>query len=89
MRILFVCTGNLFRSPIAERLAATWARESLVSSPGPTGVEMTSAGTAATDGRPMASASAQALERLGGTSEGFRSRALTPSRSSARTWCSR
>ena len=33
LRILFVCTGNLCRSPVAERLAVAWARDLLRESP--------------------------------------------------------
>ncbi len=33
MRILFVCTGNVCRSPVAERLATAWARRVLAHSP--------------------------------------------------------
>ncbi|WP_369255662.1 arsenate reductase/protein-tyrosine-phosphatase family protein [Geodermatophilus amargosae] len=78
MRILFVCTGNLCRSPVAERLAVAWAQGSLAGSPELVAVEVSSAGTEAANGRTMAPESAQALEALGGAAEGFRSRALTP-----------
>ena len=78
MRILFVCTGNLCRSPVAERLAAGWARGSLAGSPELDRVEVLSAGLAAVQGRPMDPRSAQALAELGGDSEGFTSRPLTP-----------
>jgi len=77
VRILFVCTGNLCRSPVAERLAAAWARRALTGSPESHGIELVSAGTRAVAGRPMVAASAAALRRLGGDPEGFRSRALT------------
>lgn len=78
MRIVFVCTGNLCRSPVAERLALAWARESLAGSPELAGVEVLSAGTQAVAGRPMDPASASSLQRLGGDRLDFTSRPLTP-----------
>ncbi len=78
MRIVFVCTGNLCRSPVAERLALAWARESLAGSPELDGVEVLSAGTQAVAGRTMDPGSAASLQRLGGDRLGFTSRHLTP-----------
>jgi protein-tyrosine phosphatase len=78
VRILFVCTGNLCRSPVAERLAAAWVGQSLAGSPELADVALSSAGTRATEGQEMAPASASALRQLGGVPEGFRSSALTP-----------
>ena len=76
MRLLFVCTGNRCRSPLAERLAARWAAELL----GPRAGEVTtlSAGTAATAGEPMEERSARALSELGGDPRGVAARILTP-----------
>ena len=77
MRILFVCTGNVCRSAIAERLATTWAREKLAHSPEADMVEIGSAGLSAVAGRPIDPHSAAALVELGGNPAGFRSRELT------------
>jgi protein-tyrosine phosphatase len=77
MQVLFVCTGNLCRSPVAERLAAAWARDHLAGSPELDAVEVSSAGTGATAGQAMDPSSARALQRLGGDPEGFISRSLT------------
>jgi protein-tyrosine phosphatase len=74
VRILFVCTGNLCRSPVAERLAAAWARDLLRESPELTTVEIGSAGIEAPSGRAMDARSAAALIALGGDPAGFRTR---------------
>lgn len=58
--ILFVCSGNTCRSPMAERLF-----------PG-----SVSAGTHATPGTPMTPHAAQVVRELGGDPEGFASRRL-------------
>ncbi|OMQ16704.1 hypothetical protein A7K94_0200790 [Modestobacter sp. VKM Ac-2676] len=76
MRIVFVCTGNVCRSPLAERLAATWAGEFLSGSPELGGVQLVSAGVEATVGEPMDRHSAEALMQLGGDPAGFRSQVL-------------
>jgi protein-tyrosine phosphatase len=77
MQVLFVCTGNLCRSPVAERLAAAWAREALGDSPELAQVEVLSAGVEADAGQTIAPSSAQALRQLGGDPEDFGSRPLT------------
>ena len=77
MQVLFVCTGNLCRSPVAERLAAAWAREALGDSPELAQVELLSAGVAAEVGQPITASSARVLRQLGGDPEGFGSRPLT------------
>jgi protein-tyrosine phosphatase len=74
MRLLFVCTGNLCRSPIAERFALALAERAL--GPSAAGVQIHSAGVSTNDGRPMDPHSAQALEELGGDPSGFASRQL-------------
>src|SRR4051794_36027031 len=74
VRILFVCTGNLCRSPVAERLAVRWARDLLRHSPENAIVEIGSAGVDAPSGRAMDPRSAQALMALGGDPTGFASR---------------
>src|SRR5690242_5006986 len=62
MRLLYVCTANRCRSPIAERLAR--AR----------GFDASSAGTRAVVNCPMVAYAATALAELGGAPEEFRSR---------------
>jgi protein-tyrosine phosphatase len=74
MRILFVCTGNLCRSPVAERLAVTLAGASLHDSPGYDCLAIGSAGVSAVPGMAMDPRSAEALLALGGDPAGFRSR---------------
>jgi protein-tyrosine phosphatase len=76
MRILFVCTGNICRSPLAERLATVWADQSL--GPAAAGVVVRSAGTDALEGRPMDRRSGQALLDLGGNPKGFAARTFQP-----------
>lgn len=73
-RVLFVCTGNLHRSPLAERLL----KARLASSPGTSGrFQVSSAGSAATVGTPMDPAAATLLTELGGDPCGARARRLT------------
>ncbi len=74
--MLFVCTGNVCRSPVAQGLTTAWvARTAGAEAPD---VEVLSAGTAAPAGRPMDERSASALARLGGDPTGHRARILTP-----------
>ncbi|MFI7058816.1 hypothetical protein ACIBLB_42845 [Streptosporangium canum] len=70
-RILYVCTGNLCRSPLAERLTRS------VLGPCPA-LQVISAGTRAEPGRQMAERARRVLVRLGGDPGGFVSRRLTP-----------
>lgn len=77
VRLLFVCTGNLCRSPVAERLTLARATRSLADSPERSRVEILSAGERAEAGAPMDPRSATALQALGGDPSGFRSRRLT------------
>lgn len=70
MRLLFVCTGNVCRSAVAERLTRAWAEQAA----GDGAVQVTSAGLTAAIGEPMHPSSAAALRRLGGDPEGFRAR---------------
>jgi protein-tyrosine phosphatase len=69
MTLLFVCTGNICRSALADRVATRWL--------GPE-IAVRSAGTHAVDGRPMHPLTAAVLERHGGTAGSFRSRHLRP-----------
>lgn len=79
--ILFVCTGNTCRSPMAEAIA----RDQLTargipdtSSPSQVGVRALSAGTSAAPGDRMTAEASAALERLNIHPAGHRARALTP-----------
>jgi len=73
--ILFVCTGNLCRSVIAERLA----RRGLHARLGPDArrFRVASAGIAALDGCPVHPYTEEALRRLGADADGVASHALT------------
>jgi protein-tyrosine phosphatase len=73
LHILFVCTGNLCRSPIAERLAV--ARSARF---GCDDLKASSAGTYAVTGSPIEANAVRVLERLGGDAANFSSRRLTP-----------
>lgn len=68
--LLFVCAGNVCRSPFAERYAA-------VAAPG-TSVVFGSAGFEALEGYGMDAAMAAELVARGGSASGFRARALDP-----------
>jgi protein-tyrosine phosphatase len=72
--VLFVCTGNLCRSPMAERLLAVRLRDVL-----PAGLDVvaTSAGTRAVVGHGMDTPSLIALRELGGDSTGHVARMFT------------
>lgn len=72
--VLFVCTGNICRSPMAERLLAARLRDGL-----PAGLELvaTSAGTRAVVGHGMDTPSLIALRELGGDSTGHVARMFT------------
>lgn len=76
MRLLFICTGNICRSPLAERLASAWAEQALGA--GAATVHVRSAGMEALDGRPMDSRSAAALKKLGGEPGGFVAQSFVP-----------
>ncbi|WP_169945906.1 low molecular weight phosphatase family protein [Microbispora sp. H11081] len=69
-RVLFVCTGNICRSAMAERLALA------ALGPG-SPILVGSAGTRARAGLPMAERASEVLSRLGGDPRGFSSRPLT------------
>jgi len=74
--ILVVCTANICRSPIAERLL----RHSLGARLGPAVAQfhVSSAGTEALVGEAIHPHSATMLDELGARSSGFHSRAVTP-----------
>ena len=66
MRVIFVCWGNICRSPMAERVAQHAAEQA-----GLTGVEFTSAATSSEElGEPMDPRAARVLARNGYTANG-------------------
>ncbi|NDK91677.1 hypothetical protein GYA93_19165, partial [Gordonia desulfuricans] len=70
--ILFVCTGNICRSPIGERVLrdlAAWSGAQ---------VTVTSAGVGAANGQPMHPSSVEVLTEHGYDAAGFESRYLRP-----------
>jgi protein-tyrosine phosphatase len=73
VRILTVCTGNICRSPVAERLLQAGLEQVL-----PGGFEVRSAGTRAMVGEPIQPLSADIVRMYGGSSHGFAARQLTP-----------
>jgi protein-tyrosine phosphatase len=72
LHILFVCTGNICRSPIAERLALAYCARSHLE-----GITASSAGTQALTGHPIEPFAARVLEDLGGDASDFAARNLT------------
>lgn len=70
-RVLVVCTGNLHRSPLAERLLAFRL------APAGGRFHVSSAGTIAENGAPMDPAAASLLTELGGDPAGAAARRLT------------
>lgn len=73
MRILTVCTGNICRSPVAERLLQAGLNQVV-----PGGFVVTSAGTRAMVGEPMQPISADIVRTFGGDPDNFAARQLTP-----------
>ena len=73
MHLLFVCTGNICRSPTAERLTQAFATERDLSE-----LKVSSAGTRAVVGYGMEPRAADVLRGLGGDPAGFRARQLSP-----------
>jgi protein-tyrosine phosphatase len=74
-KVLFVCVGNVCRSPLAQSLLRLRLQEQL-GEPSKR-VEVTSAGVRAMVGRPMDDMAAAELARLGGSAEDFSARQLT------------
>src|SRR4051812_27557651 len=68
--ILFICTGNICRSPYAERRL-----RQLLPDPG---VPITSAGTGAVVGSDIEPETSEHLRRLGADATGFTARSVTP-----------
>lgn len=73
MNVLVVCTGNICRSPTAERLLLAHAERL-----GVTGLTVSSAGTRAVVGYGMEATARDVLSTLGGDPAQFRARQLTP-----------
>lgn len=72
-RVLFVCSGNTCRSPLAERLLERAARDR-----GRDGLEVRSAGTFAGRGAPASSGASIVAQRRGLDLSGHRSTPLGP-----------
>lgn len=72
MRLLFVCTGNICRSPTAERLAVLYGERM-----GFAGLQASSAGTRAVISHPIHRDASDVLEQMGGSGAGFKARQLT------------
>lgn len=73
MHVLFVCTGNICRSPLAERLAVAYGKQTEI-----TDFTASSAGTKAVVAHPIHQDAAHVLADLGGDETGFAARQLTP-----------
>ncbi len=72
LHVLFVCTGNICRSPTAERLLAAHAQRLGIST-----LTTSSAGARAVIGHPIHPDAATVLRELGGDTSGFAARQLT------------
>ena len=73
LHVLFVCTGNICRSPTAERLAAAYGARQQIAD-----FTASSAGTRAVIAHPIHRDAAFVLESLGGEASDFAARQLTP-----------
>ncbi|MGO5363998.1 MULTISPECIES: arsenate reductase/protein-tyrosine-phosphatase family protein [unclassified Bifidobacterium] len=69
MRVMFVCTGNICRSPMGELLLSRYLAD--------TSIEVSSAGTKGLPGHPIDPSSATLMSSVGIDSSVFRSRRLT------------
>ncbi|MGD9618300.1 low molecular weight phosphatase family protein [Mycolicibacterium sp.] len=73
LHVLFICTGNICRSPMAERLAAAYGAQLQIPN-----FNVSSAGTRAMVASPIHPDAAVVLERLGGDASDFAARRFTP-----------
>lgn len=74
-RVVFVCWGNICRSPMAERVARGWAERD-----GLSGLEFTSAGVSSEEtGNPIDSRARKVLQRHGYDASGHRAHRITAS----------
>ena len=81
-RVLFVCTGNICRSPLAEALGRAFLAERMGTKASSL-VHLESAGIRAVVGSAMHPDSALVLAGLGGDPDGFRSRQFEPEMAAA------
>jgi protein-tyrosine phosphatase len=77
-QILFVCTGNVCRSPAAERLLRRELDRASGGIAGLSGIDVASAGTGALVGEPISPRMAALVARAGADPDGFTARQLTP-----------
>ena len=75
--LLYVCTGNICRSPLAERYTAHRLEE--LPAGATAGIEVGSVGVRALEGHPMDRLAEAELARLGGSGQGFAGRRLAAS----------
>jgi protein-tyrosine phosphatase len=76
-QVLFVCTGNVCRSPAAQRLLQHHLDHSVGGIAGLSGVAISSAGTGALVGEPISPPMAALVAAAGANAEGFVARQLS------------
>lgn len=75
MKILFVCTGNICRSPMAEGIARAAIEDGYPDHS--VSIEIISAGTSALGGHPPTAPAVEAMERQGIDISGYRAQSLS------------